>query len=386
MSDPASTGSGTGSEDHNEDPTPADLPVEDAEPGAAPSAEPQVPGHEVLTRLEEILEMRVVCYFAGQATMERSDVRPLFSLLEQMGPQERAALVLQSGGGDADAAHHLAELLHEYVDELHVYVPTYAASAATLFCLGADVLWMGPVSNLSPIDPQVPVDARLLIPTAEETDLDLVGEGTVHIPAHVIRDFLELTGVIHTESSDRPRVDATRLESLLKPLNPWILGWYERATKVSRIYAEEALVHGLLKDDDERHAKAKSIVHRLLHQYASHNASILRTEARRMGIPVRDCPKDVWQALDEATSFYDQPLRGGDVGRVLETLDGFHATPLRRQRVCGNCGEASVADTSFRFCPHCGDAFVRTCDQCGGPTSPDWKFCPRCGEPNNLTS
>lgn len=323
----------------------------------------------------------LVYFGAPSYQIERGDVGPLYRLLQEMGPQDKAAVVIQSSGGDADTAHRLVALLREYIHDLHVYVPSYAASAATLFCLGADSLWMGPISELSPIDPQVPVDIRLLIPTADETQLDVSpSDATVPMPAHVIRDFLELTGVIETDTPNRPRVDASRLDSLLKPLNPWILGWYERATKVSRLYATEALKKGLLRNASDAPSVARTVVHRLLDEHASHNASIVRAEARDLGIPVQDCPSDIWEELDKLSQYYDEVLQGGIV-RIIETLEGFHAIPLRRQRPCPSCSELFEEDASFHYCPHCGTQFGKSCVQCGRPHLEDgWRFCPRCGE------
>ncbi len=357
--------------------------VSEERPSADSEEQKAPPARPLIGRLEELVGYRIIVYYARKPWMGNWDIRPLAALLRTMGKQDEAGVVIQSLGGDADVAHHLSNLIREYVDRLHVYVPTYAASAATLFALGADKLWMGPSSELSPIDPQVPVDPKMLIPMAESTDLPGSDE-MVSIPAHVIRDFLELIGVLEVQGNSqgkrtRPKVDIARLESLLKPLNPWILGWYERADKVSRVYAHEFLVQRLLRDKDNKEALADAIVETLLDHYASHEASITRKEARRIGIPVEDCPQAVWEQLEKIVDFYER--LPSNVGRVLETTDGFHVLPQTPQRNCGHCGEASDADTNFLFCPHCGKAFAEQCRSCSGPLGESWKFCARCGAP-----
>jgi hypothetical protein len=356
----------------------------DASAEAEAPAEKASPAAALIEPLERLLGYRIIVYYARNPTLGNWDVRPLDGLLRTMGKQAVAGIVIQSRGGDADVAHHLSNLIREYVDQLHVYVPTYASSAATLFALSADKLWMGPSSELSPIDPQIPVDPKMLIPMAESTDLPWATDVPISVPAHVIRDFLELIGVLEQPANGRPkpprpRVDIGRLESLLKPLNPWILGWYERADKVSRVYANEALVHHLLRGQQDAPALADRIVETLLDHYASHEASITRKEARRIGIPVEDCPADVWAALEKLMDFYERvPI---NIGRVIETTDGFHVIPQHPQGNCRLCSEAFEADPSFRFCPHCGNPLDEQCRSCSGPLSQGWKFCPRCAAP-----
>jgi hypothetical protein len=229
------------------------------------------------------------------------------------------------------------------------------------------------------------VDPRKLIPGAA----DGFGPGAddaepLYVPAHVIRDFLEFTGVVEAPASrprvDRPKVDAARLEPLLKPLNPWILGWYERADNNSRIYGRVALRH-LLAGRDDADELAEKIIYALLEGYASHDAGILRGEARRIGIPVQDCPEEVWDLLERISEFYDDVLREQNIGRIIETTDGFHAIPANPRRTCRSCGEATEAQRDFLFCPACGKPFNETCRNCEKSLRVGWKFCPRCGTP-----
>lgn len=328
--------------------------------------------------------MKVIAYYAT-AEMEIRDGRALATLLQAMAPQEEVAFIIQSFGGSPDAAHHLSSLLREYTQHLHVYVPTFAYSAATLFAISADTLWMGPTSELSPIDPQVPIDPRLLFPMAPMADpkeWGLPPGDPVHIPAHVIRDFLELAGVIEPtgDAASRPRLHEKRLDALLKPLNPWILGWYERADKVSRVYGREGLVNHLLLgiDETERERRADLILDSLLDYYASHGASIFRTQARRIGLPIQDLPDKLLVPLENLSATYRDAF-DANIGRVLETTEGFHAIPDQAMRMCQHCDEAFEIDPTFRFCPHCGKNIAVQCASCSELMAAGWKYCPRCG-------
>ncbi|GAA1790272.1 SDH family Clp fold serine proteinase [Planosporangium flavigriseum] len=63
-------------------------------------------------------------------------------------------MILASPGGDGETAVRMVRSLHARCTELTVIVPDMAKSAATLICLGADHIVMGPAGDLGPIDPQ----------------------------------------------------------------------------------------------------------------------------------------------------------------------------------------------------------------------------------------
>ncbi|MHB1468467.1 MAG: zinc ribbon domain-containing protein [Solirubrobacteraceae bacterium] len=343
---------------------------EAAEPGEEPS-----PAAPTLEALEQELGFRLIVYWAQpRASMAQSDAAPMHTLLEQMGHQEQLGLVLGSSGGDSDAAHVLSSALHEYTDHLHIYIPKGAYSAATLLALSANTLWMGPSSEMSPIDPQVAIDRRFLVPSPD-SDERAGDEEPVYVAAHAIRDFLELSGV--TPSTNRPPADTKRLRDLLEPLlNPWILGWYEHADKASRFYAKEALTKYLLAGNDDAVARADTIIATLLDEYASHEAGILRGPARSMGIPVQDAPVTVWSKLKNLAEIYGAlpPI----ISVLIETTEGHEARTVA-MRTCEHCGGETLGRSDFHFCPMCGAAFDPRCTHCGGVMIPQWRYCGRCG-------
>jgi len=46
---------------------------------------------------------------------------------------------------------------------------------------------------------------------------------------------------------------------------------------------------------------------------------------------------------------------------------------------CPKCG-AKIAGEKVKFCPECGESFVKRCGKCGGEINGTPKFCPECGE------
>jgi hypothetical protein len=63
-------------------------------------------------------------------------------------------LVLHSPGGSAEAAETVVDYLRQRFDNIRVFVPVAAMSAATMVALAADDIVMGQHSQLGPIDPQ----------------------------------------------------------------------------------------------------------------------------------------------------------------------------------------------------------------------------------------
>jgi hypothetical protein len=358
----------------NDEPVSDEVTLDAAAEGASDEDAPDA--KKLIADLESAIGCPVIVYYAQDAAIARRDIDALYRVLEPVGHQARLALVLQSSGGDPDIAHVMATLIREYTTLLDVYVPTYAASAATSLAFNADTLWMGPISELSPIDPQVPVDPRLLLPSAHEAKDE---SEPVHVPAGVIRDFLELTGVISVPGTTRRfHVDVKKLESVFKPLNPWVLGWYERATKVSRVYAQEALTEHLLAASGEAEERAEKIIDYFIEHYSSHGASIGRSEARKIGLPVLDCPPDVWAALERVTDFYDTVFAQQPIARIVESTQDFQVAFRAGHSPCPTCNVLIPRHREYQYCFNCGTALRTNCQSCNKVISGEWIFCPFC--------
>lgn len=100
----------------------------------------------------------LLCYVSERSEIERGDVLHLEALLQLVEPGANVTVLLNSPGGDVDAAEKLLHMLAEVVSpsgDLEIVVPNQAKSAATVMALGADQLTMGDTSELGPIDPQV---------------------------------------------------------------------------------------------------------------------------------------------------------------------------------------------------------------------------------------
>lgn len=66
-------------------------------------------------------------------------------------------VIVDSFGGDADAAYHIAKLLDsQFTGTITYIVPRFAKSAATLLICGGNRIIMSETSELGPLDPQIP--------------------------------------------------------------------------------------------------------------------------------------------------------------------------------------------------------------------------------------
>ena len=114
---------------------------------------------------------KLLSYVSCGRAIDEADAFDLVRLLETVVPEARITLLLDSPGGDVDAAEKVIHVLREACapsagrgGDLEVVVPNAAKSAATLIALGADRILMSDSSELGPIDPQLPVAGQGLVP------------------------------------------------------------------------------------------------------------------------------------------------------------------------------------------------------------------------------
>src|SRR5207247_10199928 len=98
-----------------------------------------------------------------------------------------------SHGAAILAAYLLARDLRRHAQTITVFVPLFAKSAATLVCLAADELVLGPLGELGPLDAQgntnVPADTSRLVPFKALEQLDeAVFDSYEKLVAGIIKD------------------------------------------------------------------------------------------------------------------------------------------------------------------------------------------------------
>jgi membrane-bound ClpP family serine protease len=188
-------------------------------------------------------------------------------------------VLVDSSGGDIDAAYNLACLFQKYGNKkLTFIIPRWAKSAATLVVCAGDEILMTDMAELGPLDPQI-------------TQINPMEERFERFSPLHIQTTLEM---IRNEFKDGSKDLA---EGLLKRLQfPLTLGSFVKAHEI----AEQYLVR-LLKERMEKTEKlgdkAEEIAKRLTKQYANHGFCINITEAKRIGLNVQELEEDMLELV-----------------------------------------------------------------------------------------
>jgi len=183
-------------------------------------------------------------------------------------------VILFSRGGDPDTAYHIGRMLHRMVEgRLTFVIPRLASSAATLLSFSGDHIVMGPVSALTPIDPQIEiapdrfVSARSL---RESHDL-------------IIREIM------------RPDIPKTTVEAFLEKLHLTEIVDYDLLLEHALDLAATLLKLRMIKDEK----KAREIAERFVRGFKYHGRIITIDDAIEIGLKIEEMPQDVWRLVWE---------------------------------------------------------------------------------------
>ncbi|WP_419861105.1 SDH family Clp fold serine proteinase [Candidatus Palauibacter sp.] len=184
--------------------------------------------------------------------------------------------MLDTLGGDGETAIPLIRQAQSRCRELTVIVPDQAKSAGTLLALGAHHIYMGPASDLGPIDPQLMlpdnsiVAARAIIDAVEEAERR-IQQNPATYPLHV--SLLESVTALTVQQA-RDEIDRT--DDLLRT----------------------ALACPSTRSDEEIDDLVQQLRGPLI-ETKSHGAVISATDASSFGMPVEqaDFSSTRWQAV-----------------------------------------------------------------------------------------
>src|ERR1041385_1829972 len=114
---------------------------------------------DLYVEIEKLLGRPVVSYFTSfryPVMIEDADADMLEGVLQNIDLTNGLALVISSPGGIGLAAERIINICRTYsgTGEFWAIVPGKAKSAATMICFGASKIYMGPSSELGPVDPQ----------------------------------------------------------------------------------------------------------------------------------------------------------------------------------------------------------------------------------------
>ena len=157
-----------------------------------------------------------ILFLYDSTAIARGDANRIYDAVSSCDPQRKTLLIIHSSGGDIAAAYFISKLCRaSSVQGFEAAIPRLAKSAATLICCGADVIHMGSMSELGPIDPQFG-----------------------HIPALALKHSVEHIAQL---ASEYPGASEMLSSYLTKSLRIESLGFYERVAESAAQYAERLL-------------------------------------------------------------------------------------------------------------------------------------------------
>lgn len=223
-----------------------------------------------------------------------------------LGNKGRLAVLVDSGGGDIDAAYNLAQIFRRFGSKnLDFIVPRWAKSAATLLVCAGDRILMAPPAELGPLDPVIlamnPLERRM--ESFSPLDID---------------STLELIRAEYKKGSKQ------LAEALMKRLQwPLTLGSFKKSLDISRQYLEKLLSTRMLKSNAKL---AKEIAEKLTTGYSDHGFCINLEEAQAIGLkaePLQDNQLDiVWEIhkLHRRRQEIEQEFKRKEVAKRLKEL------------------------------------------------------------------
>lgn len=224
------------------------------------------------------------CYTViGNYSISPNLVDEIFNDLRKLygSSNKKINVIIHSTGGDIDAAYNLAQLFRRYgTEELNFYIPRLAKSAATLLACGGNTIFMTPIAELGPLDPQItvfnPIENRLerFSPLHIESTLDL------------IRDEFE-------------KGNRELANGLIKRLQfPLTLGSFKKTLDIAKQYLVKLLTTRMFTEESDSD-KALQIAVKLTEGYADHGFCIDLEEAKSIGLTVKEIEGEeldiIWQ-------------------------------------------------------------------------------------------
>lgn len=220
---------------------------------------------------------------------------PLFEeLVYDASPEQDLHVLLASPGGDGETAIRLIRSMQARSREVTVIVPDPAKSAAALIALGAHHVFMGPTSDLGPIDPQ-------FMEGDEENPRPVSGKDVIAAVERASKAIQEAPETYPLHVALLSDVTAIQVEQAYSAL--------ERSEDL----LEAALRANPSRTPTQVMALKRKLKKPLIQGARSHSAFFGIEEAKRFGLPVieaTDRPEQ-WQAAWRLFGKYLIQLTGG---------------------------------------------------------------------------
>jgi hypothetical protein len=291
------------------------------------------------------------CLLAAIPTLRRTSILALRRALADL-EGETLDVVLYSHGGDIDAAYVVARELRRRFESVRIFVPLLAKSAATLVCLVADELVLGPLGELGPLDGQCPDrrnpdgsgDASCVLPFRA---LGQLREEAAAQYRYLLKELAKGPGMTRKEASRRAcMLTGSLLGRVFARVDPDRIAEDARALEVGTEYACRLL----RRYQPDLHACCQDLTRRLLEGYPSHGFVIDLEELRELGLPARGPEPAEAPILDALAVALAEQDDAQDLITVVEpgTVDLADGSSVPPSGVDGDDGPAAASRLACR--------------------------------------
>jgi len=235
---------------------------------------------KLIKDIQELTGRKLILYVANfnhpLGALHLTDVLPFEEMLRTI-ESSNIDFLLNSPGGEINATEKLVTMLRKRFDNIRLVVPNQAKSAATMIALASDQILMGYLSELGPIDSQIPVPNP---------------DGTIQLlPAQSVIDGIDLLGdrIAEAKKEGKPLEHYVSMAHRIDP-NLWDLAI--KAQTLSSQFAQKWLTQFMCKGDDEL---AKKITGEFMNvkKFLSHGRMISVEDAKKI------LPKETIVELDK---------------------------------------------------------------------------------------
>lgn len=212
---------------------------------------------EYLQKFHEYTGRNVIIYYSawlqkpnlGGTQVNDADKNGFMTVIHGLDRSKGLDIILHTPGGETAATESLVDYLHSmFGTDIRAIVPQLALSAGTMIACACKEIVMGKHSSLGPIDPQY-----------------------MSMPAHgVIEEFQRAYEEIKAD-----QLKMAVWQPIIAKYHPTLIGECEKAIQWSREMAKEWLLAGMLSKEENREAKADTILkelsdHALTKSHARH--------------------------------------------------------------------------------------------------------------------
>lgn len=255
----------------------------------------------LIKKLEEKRKTKIVMLtMDGTRSIDRYMVSQIYDMLIELEKEkeiENLDIIINSFGGDADAAFHISKILHNHCKgKLTFIVPRFAKSAATLMCCAGDSIIMDEPSELGPVDPQI-IDP-------------IKGE---RYSALSIKDTMLFLDKIEKECNKDNSECNNVIREVIKNIPLMEIGDNLRALNHISEYLEDLLKMRMFKEEiksDKENAEnyIKNIVLKLREGHYSHSRCIDFKSAQEMGLKIEKINKEDWDIIWDIFKVFEKEV------------------------------------------------------------------------------